>query len=332
MAGLYGWSTGSGGVHFHRVAEPIRVAALNGVNTGVGNRLDDEVCSQYDTILTHMLWDEKNSEGWEKLAANGQHRMVFDIDDVMWAPDWKPFAEHYTPDVMDRVWRNIRLAHVVTTPSPFIAEHVSRYNPNVWVTPNTVPEYLLSLAAPPRPYPARPRGEIVNLVGYQGSPSHQRDFPKWLMRELLDFVHARPAWGLHFWGPDEIPGWPRSKVGHTPWQKPGRDYYMSLSMDIGIGPLKPSAFNAGKSSLRAIEYAALGIPAILSAGPAYTGWVEHGTTGYLVEPGESWAKYLNELAANHVLRARMGQAARERAAAWTTERQIGEWVQAWNSA
>lgn len=330
MTGIYGWSTGKGGVHFYRMAEPLRVSSMAGIPTGVGNRLDDEVCERHDTILTHMLWDERNSEAWEKLAANGQHRMVFDIDDVMWAPDWEPFAKHYTPGVLARVWRNISLAHVVTTPSPFIAEYVSQFNKNVWVVPNTVPGYLTEILMPPRPYPATPDG-IRHLVGYQGSPSHQHDFPAWLMRELVQFAEGEPEWGLHFWGPDKIDGWPRHLVGNTRWKDTLLDYYLSLSMDIGIGPLKGSVFNSGKSSLRAVEYAALGIPAILSAGPAYDGWVEHGVTGFLVEPGESWLPYLREIARNPLLRKRMGSDARERAKGWTSEANIGRWVDAWNS-
>jgi hypothetical protein len=129
--GVYGWSTGTGGVHFFRVAEPLRVAHQGGIRVGWGQRLDDAICEAFDTVLVHMLWDERNSEAWEQLAAGGHHRLVLDIDDWMWEPDWEPFRKHYTPTVLDRVYRNVKLAHVITTPSPRIADHLSRYNPNV---------------------------------------------------------------------------------------------------------------------------------------------------------------------------------------------------------
>jgi len=335
QTGIYGWSPGSGGVHHYRVAEPLRVAGDCGVHVGSGNRLDDEICATHDTIIGHMIWDERPSQAWEILAAKGSHRLVFDIDDVMWSPDWDPFVKHYTTEVLYRVWRNIRLAHVVTTPSPVIAEYVSTFNPNVWVVPNTVPLYLTELSMPPRP-PSVTRSLMRAeqprfVVGYQGSPSHEHDWPAWLERDLLRFLTARPRWDLHFWGPDEIPGWPPQRVGHTPWKSSVRDYYMSLSMDIGIGHLKPSVFNAGKSSLRAVEFAALGIPAVLSAGPAYDGWVDHGSTGLLIDPGDSWYDALHALAGDDIMRARMAQNAREKALDWTTEACIGRWVEAWNS-
>lgn len=334
--GVYMWSHGQGGVHHYRQAEPLRVAASLGVRTGSGNRLDNEVAEAFDTIQVHMLWDEHPSEAWEKLAAAGQHRLIFDIDDVMWDPDWEPFRRHYDHRTMARVWRNLGLAHVVTTPSPYIAEKVARVNPNVWVCPNTVPEYVTQLRADFRPIPSAGWPFVLGappvVIGYQGSPSHEHDFPPWLAAVLLETVQTTPRATLHFWGPDHIPGWPRELVGHTPWQPSLRQYYMSLAMDVGIGPLKPGAFNDGKSALRAIEYAALGIPCVLSAGRAYDGWVDHGVTGFLVPwDSNAWRGALRSLLADPDMREAMGAAARERAAAWTTEAGIHRWIQAWDS-
>jgi len=328
--GIYGWSPGTGGVHWYRMAEPLRAAGLAGIRTDSGVRLDDELAERFDTVLVHMIHDERSSEAWEKLATNGQHRMVFDIDDVMWDPDWEPFARHYTPERIARIWRNIQLAHVVTTPSVVIAETVARVNPNVYVCPNTVPEWLLSWSMPVRPgsaFGAR------HVIGYQGSPSHTTDFPPKLVRNLVRVIRRSRGWSLHFWGAapevtELIPG----RVGMTPWADSVPDYYRSLSMDIGIGPLAATTFNAGKSALRVVEYAALGIPAVVSSGPPYDGWVSHGLSGFLVAPGESWFDPLIELVARPELREQMGTYARELAAAWTTEAGIGAWLAAWNSA
>lgn len=343
--GIYAWSNGQGGVHHYRQGEPIRVTAQLGTRTGVGNRLDQEVCEQYDTILAHMLWDERNSEAWQQLARAGHHRLVFDIDDVMWAPDWKPFREHYTPDVLARVWANIDVAHVVTTPSPVIAEYIrGRKHRNVWCVPNTVPAWLLDWTPPPRPRPIRWRHPTLDgwppiVVGYQGSPSHQHDLPHRVLDQLAAFLDRNPACSLHFWGPDRIDGWDTSRVSNTGWIESVTAYYRQLSMDIGIGPLKRSTFNNGKSGLRAVEYAALGVPAVLSGGPAYqdarvpdlVGHLSHGVTGLIVEPWEDWNDALTALVRDPGLRERMGAAARERAREWTTEAGIDRWTKAWNS-
>lgn len=329
--GIYAWSNQVGGVHWYRQAEPLRVAAQAGIRTGVGNRLDNEVCESFDTILVHMLWDPTNSNAWEKLARQECHRLIFDIDDVMWDPDWQPFANHYTPAVLAQVWTNIKLAHIITTPSPVIAEKVAKVNPNVWVCPNTVPAWLLDHRMPPRPT----NGTVRRLVGYQGSPSHAGDWSMDLLTNLVAFLRDNPTWGMHFWGPKEPPeGWPAHHVGYTPWQESVPAYYRTLSMDIGIGPLKNTPFNRGKSGLRAIEYAALGIPAIVSAGPAYDPWIDHGLTGLLIEEPatiRAWYNALQLLATDDQLRTTMSTLARDKARAWTTEANIGRWTEAWNS-
>jgi len=248
---------------------------------------------------------------------------VFDIDDVMWAADWAPFQKHYTPEVLDRVWRNIRLAHVVTTPAPYIAEFVHQFNDNVWVVPNTVPESLLKRAV----------RVGRNVVGYQGSPSHLTDVTDGLRRDLGAFLSAFPDWNIHLWGADPKEQPFGGRVRHIPWQASVRDYYRSVSMDIGLGPLADTPFNAGKSALRAVEYAALGIPAVLQDSRPYRGWVDPGVTGYLVPHGQDgvWFEILRYLAENPELRVAMSRAARLKAAEWTTEAQINFWTSAWNS-
>ncbi len=325
--GVYGWSTGSGGVHYHRVGEPLRVAAQHEIPTGTGDRLDNEVCADFDTILVHMLWDERNSAGWEELAAKGTHRLVFDIDDAMWAGDaWTPFRNHYTPAVLKRVFRNIGLAHVVTTPSPYIAEYVSQYNPNVWVVPNTVPESIFDIERPPLPT------AWGGTVGYQGSSSHTLDWPAYLNGDLAKFLQLQPGWNLHLFGPDTIGNWPANRVTATGWQKPGMDYYRAVSvLDIGLAPTKKTEFNKGKSGLRAIEYAALGIVGVFADHEIYRPYVTDGITGVIIKNGQRWADALNDIANDPRHLAIMSRYARDAARTWSTENSISNWTEAWNS-
>lgn len=327
IPGIYAWDTGAGGVHHYRMAEPLRVAAVQGVGTGTGRRLDDEIAERYDTILVHMLWQQDASEGWSRLAAGGNHRLVFDIDDAMWDPDFGPFHEHYTPEVLERVWRNMRLAHVITTPSPVIAEYVTRKigHPNVWICRNTIPQWVLEDMLPAF------GGEIYPTIGYQGSPSHAKDWTPQLQKMLIDLCRKHD-WRIVFYGPQSIPGWPEDIAGFVPWQSDLRRYYASLRMDIGIGPLARTAFNRAKSGIRAAELAALGIPSVLSDTADYRYYTASGA-GRLVsrETVDDWRDALTDLMTSSLVRARMTVAGRTAAHAWTTEACIGAWYDAWNS-
>ena len=319
--GVYGWSPGSGGVHRHRIAEPLRVLRTLGYNAQSGHQLDDVILSQVDTVLVHTLNDERNSYAWELLAKSDSHRMVIDVDDWMWRPDWKPFRDSYTPDRLARLFRNVELAHVVTTTTDVIAEYLSRYNSNVHVVPNTVPAWLLDH---PSPYRERP------VVGYQGSTHHMADWTVDDQNQLGRFLTRNPDWLARFYGNFTITG-ADGRVEVIPWQPDHEVYWRTMSMDVGIGPLRNTPFNRAKSSLRAVEYAALGVVAVLPDLPPYRGWVDDGVTGRLVRPGQRLSRILGDLAAQPHQLAAMAANARLRAAQWTTEASIGRWIGAWNS-
>jgi glycosyltransferase involved in cell wall biosynthesis len=321
--GVYAWSPGKGGVHHHRIAEPLRVLAQLGVNVGTGVELTDDITDRCDTILVHTLHDEQSSAAWRQLERMDNHRLVLDVDDWMWAPDWKVFKDNYPPDVLDRLFDNIRRAHVVTTPSPVIAEFLVSWNPNVWVVPNTVPEWLLDHPMPERDGPT---------IGYQGSDSHILDWTQPVRQQLARFLRDHPGWTVHSYGsmhPGDLGRY--ATVKHTPWSGSVADYYRSVSMDIGIGPLRDTPFNRAKSSLRAVEYAALGVVAVLPDLPPYRGWVQDGVTGRLIRSGQTMRGVLAQLAADWPAVEEMSVNARERAMDWTTEACIGKWVEAWNS-
>lgn len=321
--GVVGWSHGRGGVHHFRIAEPLRVLAEHGNHTVITNRLDDEILSTVDTVLAHTLHEESDSEAWETLAKVGEHRLVYDVDDAMWAPDWKPFADHYTPDLIERIYRNAEIAHVVTTPSDVIAEHLSRYNGNVHVVPNTVPAWLLSRE--------EPEDDRRPAIGYQGSSSHQTDWRQSDADGMVKFLVAHPEWDLRWYGPQpgELVRLPQ--VRHQPWIPSIHEYYRRVTFDIGIGPLRDTKFNAAKSSLRAVEYAAIGACAVLPDLPPYRGWVEPGVTGVLVQPHQTLRGVLDRLCQDWDAIRGMGAQARIRAQEWTTEAAIGKWVRAWHS-
>ncbi len=320
--GVYGWSTGTGGVHYHRIAEPLRVLASHGITAFTGTELGDAQLCQVDTVLTDKLHDEQATKAWHELADRDSHRLVLDVDDVMWQPDHGPFQRHYTPDVLARLWSNVERAHVVTTPTAVIAEHLARHNRNVHVVPNTVPSWLTSWQMPHRERPT---------IGYQGSPSHLRDWTGPVRRQFLQFLLEHQDWGIHFYGLEPGEWATVTHALHTRWQPPGPTYYASLSMDVGVGPLRDTPFNRGKSALRAIEYAALGIVAVLPDLEPYRGWVEDGVTGRLIGRGQTLRGVLREVAADPGARILMARTARERAAFWTTEAQINRWVDAWAS-
>lgn len=331
--GIWAWAAGTGGCHHFRQLEPLRVAGQLGVGVGHGLVLSDLILESFDTILVHQINQPRATQAWQKLARLGEHRMIMDVDDNMWEPDFEPFRLAYTPDTLARLEANLRVAHVVTTPSPVLAEKLTEFNPNVWMVPNTVPEWLLSWS--PNLQRWDPRGRRQRgFIGWQGSGHHRLSMTQPVIDQIGKFMAANPNWDWRIYGGHKVAAaHMQHRIHHVGWQNDLTTYYQSLAFDIGIGPMQRTPFTAAKSSLRAVEYAALGIPSVLADEPPYRGWVTPGVTGFLVDPDrpDGWFEALDLLAKHPDARQQMGELARLRAQEWTTESAISAWVQAWDS-
>ena len=106
-----------------------------------------------------------------------------------------------------------------------------------------------------------------------------------------------------------------------------------LAHDIGIGiaPLADTRFNAAKSWLKPMEYAALGIPWIASPRAEYARLHEEGA-GVLAKRPRDWERLCRDLAADPVRRQEMSEAGRIVAARHTIEMNAWRWWDAWDEA
>ncbi len=80
--------------------------------------------------------------------------------------------------------------------------------------------------------------------------------------------------------------------------------------DIGLMPLTDSPWARGKCALKALQYQALGIPAVASDVGMNREAVLHGTTGFLVPPEGDWQAPLSRLLLDPERLTVMGEAAR----------------------
>jgi glycosyltransferase involved in cell wall biosynthesis len=88
-----------------------------------------------------------------------------------------------------------------------------------------------------------------------------------------------------------------------------------LEMDIGVMPLYHTDWERGKCGFKALQYQALGIPAVVSAVGVNTEVVKDGETGFICEPlpfkeGGEWKHNLSKLLESKEMRLSMGGRAR----------------------
>lgn len=107
-----------------------------------------------------------------------------------------------------------------------------------------------------------------------------------------------------------------------------KDYpKMVAKADIVAIPLEDTKFNACKSDIKGLEFAAMRIPCVASDIAPYKRWVEHEKNGFLVKKNKVkfWMKYLKLLVDNKALREKMGREAKKRA----VERDINNYISNW---
>lgn len=82
------------------------------------------------------------------------------------------------------------------------------------------------------------------------------------------------------------------------------------NFDIGLYPLPANDWVSGKSGLKALQYMALGIPAVCTAVGNVINFIEHDKDGILIYNTEDWISSLEILIENSERRNQIGKNAR----------------------
>jgi hypothetical protein len=189
----------------------------------------------------------------------------------------------------------------------------------VKVLPNALDPDLwgLDLAAPMPPPPGRGRAPLQLL--YMGTRTHDADFK--VLERALEALHAkRPGtFQLSMVGV-------RAEAGRTPaWLRTletpthvGASYpafvawFRGLSgFDLGVAPLLSSPFNDCKSPIKVLDYAAIGLPTLASAVPAYMDSLQGGRDClHASNEPEAWIDAIERVIADRSGLAQVASAAR----------------------
>jgi glycosyltransferase involved in cell wall biosynthesis len=85
-----------------------------------------------------------------------------------------------------------------------------------------------------------------------------------------------------------------------------------LKMNIGVMPLEEDPWSQGKCGFKALQYMALGIPALVSPVGVNSIIVDHGMNGFICKDQQDWYEKLELLLKNGEERSRIGKSAREK--------------------
>ena len=98
---------------------------------------------------------------------------------------------------------------------------------------------------------------------------------------------------------------------YVPWEKDSEISDL-LRFHVGIMPLTDDKWAKGKCGFKALQYMALGMPAVASPVGVNTKIIDDGINGYLCETPEQWENALTALLTNRQQRVAMGKSARKK--------------------
>ena len=305
---------GPAGVRFHFV--PFQSERLNRVFyaqgrlaekaaellRGVGRRLRflARMGNQWDAVFLHRELMPFGPPLLERILAGKGMPVVYDFDDAV-----------YLPNVSDVNRAFARLKWVSKTATICgLAAHVTVGNRHLagWARPYARQVSVLPTTIDTDSYTPKDSAGIrgVPVIGWSGSLStikHLRTV-EGALRRLRTAVDFR----LRVVG-DRSYAVPGLEVESKDWSAE-TELCDLRSFDVGIMPLPDDEWSRGKCGLKALQYMAVGVPAVVSPVGVNTEIVEDDRNGFLADGEIEWIDKLRRVLADEGLRARFAREGR----------------------
>ena len=255
----------SGGAREYRMCQIVRY--INRFSDDaiavIPNEMRDSDLQEADVIIMQGTVDPKRiSQVWA-YASEFKKLLVTDLDDFPVVPPTHPlYAEHQKLEAVKWTTGLLKVADLVTTTTPHLAEVLKKANEHVEVLPNCLDMELWGQE------PLKSTSDQVRIV-WAGSATHREDM-RMVKPAIMEILAKYPNVKFLYCGDGEI--W-RNKLFED---HPQTEYveptdvdnwpakFRSLQADIAIAPLLDTEFNRAKSNLKFLEAAAYKIPMVCS--------------------------------------------------------------------
>ncbi len=227
--------------------------------------------------------------------------MVFDFDDAIFIPYKSPSNSYLSRLKFPGKTRELcKISMRVMAGNEHLADYARRVNSNVSIVPTTID------TAKYQPQESAGRGPVP-VIGWSGSLSTVQHLET--LRFALLKLAGKERFRLRVIGTNsyQLDG---VEVDALSWRS-NTEIDDLRKIDIGIMPLPDDKWSKGKCGLKALQYMALGVPAVCSAVGVNSAIIRHGENGFLATCDDEWVDRLRDLLKDSSLRDRLGSAARK---------------------
>lgn len=282
-----------------------------------------------DIVIIEMLTNKAMVDACKAQGAI----VVYEIDDAS-IDTYDEKGRKHLMHVSDK-WKQesidtIQACDAVTVTNHYLKENIARfYDGPIYILPNYID---LGWYGEPGRLPIERATDEVR-IGWFGSKGHYEDLvmvTNAVKRVLEKYPQAKfiytgsggassdRASTQVGWGEDFFKDIPRNRrefyKGVDPELWPMK--HRTIDLDIGLAPLIDDNFNHCKTGIKWMEYAMVGVPAVVSP-VVYAehpeekdgSMVEHGKTAFVANTEDEWVEYISKLVEDATLRKTMAAAA-----------------------
>lgn len=295
---------GSGWIRIGQYSKHMTVPHVLGTlvysnDLGIFGVTDTQGIHHMDCSVIYMQrWMLKGIPENIKIAKRNGQTIVNDLDDWYWGLHSRHIAkENIDPKLNANenttIYRDVLTASdVVVTSTPFLTELIKN---KLGVENVRMLENCVDFSA----YNQRKHEEGNTIIGWHGSTAHRSGdldelaavYPN-LNKDRFSFHHTgHTTKHPNFWDEVKVE---KSRVNLYPMVSPTQLGKM-LPFDIGVAPLTDIPFNHAKSWIKPLEYAAAGIPFVMSKSPEYSRLKEEYGVGRIAKRYRDWVKHFEHL-------------------------------------
>jgi glycosyltransferase involved in cell wall biosynthesis len=258
---------------------------------------------KYDFIFIHREVTPAGPPIFEFIISKILRKnIIYDFDDAIWislSSKANPIAKR-----IKCTWKVAyicKMSQIVTVGNDFLATYARQFCKDVRIIPTVVDTNLVHNKI-------KEQTNIPITIGWTGTFTNFDNLEIILdaiyrLQLKYDFVFLIIA--------DKDPLLQKVNYTYLKWNK-STEIEDLLKMNIGIMPLLASDIQLGKCAFKAIQYMALGIPAVVSPVGANCVIVENNINGYWADNNEEWYEKLELLIIDKMRREMMGNYARQR--------------------
>ncbi|MBF9236749.1 glycosyltransferase family 4 protein [Hymenobacter sp. BT683] len=280
------------------------LAKLWGIMRGFGRRVAHVLAApNYDFIFIHREAAPLGPPIFEWLLAKVlRKRIIYDFDDAIWIPNISE-ANRVAAGLKyhHKVASICRWAYRISCGNAYLAAYARQYNESVVIMPTTIDTEHLHNQVRDQLAP----GPLV--IGWTGTHSTLK-----YLEPIIPVLAQLEDEGLDFEFrviSNQAPGLKLRSLRFVPWRKE-TEIADLLTFHVGLMPLQDDPWAKGKCAFKALQYMALGIPALVSPVGMNTEVVQNDHNGYVCYEQADWHMQLNKLLTDGSGRQALGANAR----------------------